>query len=196
MSGIESIGSSPLQYLSLGASSGQASREQMAQVEEQGRQRFESRLDSALEAAGVDQETADSIKADLQAVFEENLSSGSFPPDPAQMQEAIDGVFESYGLDASEILGSGPGAGSEMGGMPPGEMGGMPPGEMGGMPPGPPPGGGMPPAESDSTEGSSDAAQNLLDALKAFAEQQGSETDISELAQSFVDILSGIDTEA
>ena len=164
MSGVGSIGSSLLQALSLGTRTGSISQGQTPPPPEEGQQSFASRLDSALQAAGVDQETADSLKEDLQAVFEEGLADGAFPPDPAQMQEAIDGVFASYGLDASEILG-------------------------------PPPGGGPPPSGAAGSYLDT-STQNLLEALTSLAEQKDSDTDLTELAQSFADILFGLDKEA
>ncbi len=125
-------------------------------------------IGDVLEAAGVDEETVDAIKSDLRAAFEDVLSSGEFPPDPATMKETIDGVFAEYGLDASEILGE------------PGVKGG------GGSPPPPPTDG----YESTST---SDTATSLFELLQSYEQEDASASDMAGL---LVDYLFGLDEAA
>ena len=66
---------------------------------------LEDRLDQALSAAGVDDETAEALKADLQEAFDEAKKAGTLG-DPVAMTSTIDSIFAEHGLDAEEVLGS------------------------------------------------------------------------------------------
>ncbi len=139
------------------------------------REQMEAQLDAALDSAGVDEETQDALKADLAQAFEDQFSSGKFPPDPEAMKQTIDDIFSQYGLNAEEF-------------MPSGGPGGPPPGGMeGGMP---------------AMQGSSDTTQtDLLEMLlQNLAEQNDGSLDLSqvsqELSQTICDALFGFDEEA
>ncbi|QDU47480.1 hypothetical protein Mal52_60110 [Symmachiella dynata] len=108
----------------------------VAETEKQRGAHFEQRIDNVLNSAGIDQETIDAIKTDLQTAFESSASSGSFPPAPDEMRDMVNSVFAEHGLDAEEILGR---RGS-------------------GAPPGPPP----PASLDDSTQDLSVLLESLL----------------------------------
>lgn len=185
MSGIGSIGSqlSVSSYLltkSSGVSRPQLSEEQQAQFAAM----REQQLDEALTAAGVDEETADAIKADLKTAFEESISSSGGQLDPEAIKEQVDGIFAKYGLDASEFLGKQDGIGQRPVGPPPG---------------GPPPGS-PPPSDEETDSSSTDSSntdsnqyQSLLDIIQNLAEQ---ESDPKSLAELVVDALYGLDKTA
>ena len=121
MSGIGSVGSTPNLFAYLQS----ASAESVVESQELGAEPprgegMTARIDQALAAAGVDEETAAALKADLTAAFEESRASGSTPPDPEAMKSKVDAIFEEYGLDASEILGPPPGRGMHGAGAIPG----------------------------------------------------------------------------
>lgn len=67
-------------------------------------QKLESRLEDALTATGVDQEAADSLKADLKAAFEERLSSESLPPELGQLKQITDDVFANCARTHTQVL--------------------------------------------------------------------------------------------
>jgi hypothetical protein len=176
MSGITGVGvtqnlNSLLQALSGDAYESGISTEELQALRAS---RMEHRIDEALESAGTDEETADAVKSELKAAFEEILSSEESPPDPAVMKETIDGVFAKFGLDASEILGQ-PGGPSFNGG--------------GGSPPPPPANDGY----ADSASSTSDGTKTLIEFLESL-DQQG--TSPSDAAAMLVDFLFGLDETA
>lgn len=172
MSGIGSIGLSQDQNLVSGMQSGRVSHGRPPGPPPQ---HLDSRLEDALTAAGIDQETADSLKADLKAAFEEQFSSESSPPEPGQLKQMTDEIFAEYGLDAEAILGAPPhGSGGPLGkglfGSPPETA------EIGGL--------------IGSTEMGTDTMQSVLELLQTIAQQ---EPDSSVDAQTLIHMLFGVD---
>lgn len=100
MSGIGSINSNPSIYQSIQPSQFNS----IEGAESQGSDRLESRISNALEEAGLDTDTAEALKDDLKALFEQIRSSGG--KEPGDLKSAIDSIFEKYNLDAEDILGS------------------------------------------------------------------------------------------
>ena len=136
-----------------------------------GSSRMVSRIDQALEAAGVDEETADAIKSDIKAALKETFSSGDMPPDREAVKDAIDSVFAEYGLDANSILGES----AELD-------------RIGGW--SPPPGG----SESGLFgRTADDDAMTLIELLQNYQQQDVSSSDQADL---LVDSLFGVDEMA
>lgn len=100
MSGIGSISNNASIYQSIQSSQVNSTEE----TEQKSPGRFEARINNALQEAGIDAETAEALKADLKAAFEEFRSSGGH--DPAELKSAIDSVFAKYDLNAEDILGT------------------------------------------------------------------------------------------
>lgn len=183
MSGISNVGVSQNLTSYLQANTEVSSR--TVPTPEQPEQRAakqEQRLGEALIAAGVDEETAETIKSKLSAAFEEGFTESNGPPDREAIKEKIDGIFAEYGLEASEFVGR-PGAPSQAG-----------------PPPGSPPPGGAPPSstqseteDSSSVDSESEEYQTILDLLESLSEE---ESDPSQLAQLIVDALFGLDESA
>lgn len=131
---------------------------------------FAARIDDALRAAGVDEETAEALKGDLTTLFEEGRTSGS-PPNPDEMKSKIDEIFSSYGLDAQEILGPPPGRGGHPNGSGANGAGGA----------------------AASSNASDERRQTLFELLSQMSEQgAGSE----ELSQLLLDAVQGLDQTA
>lgn len=109
MSGIGSVGtnSNLFSYLTTKAdetsTDGTSSDPTTAVTERQ--QRVESQLVKSLTEAGVSEETIEAIKSELQTAIEQEMAAGNFPPDPEQMKETVDAIFEKHGLEASDFLG-------------------------------------------------------------------------------------------
>jgi hypothetical protein len=97
MSGIGSVSSSTQ---SLAAEALQALRGQAGNLGSP-----ETRLDQALQAAGIDEETRTALEGDLKAALDELMASGAFPPDPSTFKQTVDSVFEKYGLNAEDYMG-------------------------------------------------------------------------------------------
>ena len=169
MSGIGSIGSTPNLFAYLQSTS--AENVGVAPELENEPTRgggMAARIDQALTAAGVDEETAAALKADLTAAFEEGRASGSTPPDPQAMKSTVDAIFSEYGLDASEILG---------------------PPRGGGMHGAGPQGG----CQSNSDDATEENRQTLLELLNQMAEEGASS---EELSQLLMDAVQGLDEAA
>lgn len=167
MSGLGNIGSassmgSYFQVKSSGAARPELTEEQRAQFEAQ----RDQQLNDTLAAAGVDESTASAIKSELDAVFEASFAEGEGRPDSASIKEAVDGVFEKYGLNASDILRK---------------------------PNGPPPGGRPAPDASNSESAEDDQYEDLLQIIQDMAEN---ESDPAKLSQLIVDALFGLDKTA
>lgn len=107
MSGIGNIGSTPslVNYLRKQGSGDDVADELLTRPPIPTEGQREAHLDQALSSAGVDDETAAAIKAELQVAFEEIQSSGQFPPDRNTMKKTVDAIFTKYGLDAETIFG-------------------------------------------------------------------------------------------
>lgn len=100
MSGIGSINSNPSIYQSI-----QPSQVSLSEAtESKDSSQFESRISNILQEAGVDTDTAEALKEDLKALFEQIRSSGG--KEPGDLKSAIDSIFEKYDLNAEDILGS------------------------------------------------------------------------------------------
>lgn len=169
MSGIGSVGSTPNLFAYLqSASAGSAAESQELGPQSTREGGMAARIDQALAAAGVDEETAAALKADLTAAFEESRASGSTPPDPQAMKSKVDAIFKEYGLDASEILGPPPGRGMHGAGAQ----------------------GGCQPNSGDATE---ENRQTLLELLNQMAEEGASS---EELSQLLMDAVQGLDESA
>ena len=130
-----------------------------------------ARIDQALAAAGVGEETAASLKADLTYAFEEHLASGKEPPDREAMKTTIAAVFSKYGLDADEILG--------------------PPSHRGSHGAGGSEGCGT--RQADPDEARQENHQTLLELLDQMSQQGASSEDLSQL---LIDAINGIDQTA
>ena len=179
MLSIGSVSSSASQVTQL-LSTGETSRTEL--TEEQ-KAEFEAarelQLDQGLAEAGVDEETAESLKSDLQTALDSVFSSAEGQPDPEAVRDAVDSVFEEYGLDASEIMGAPP-------------TGGPPPG-------GPPPGGPPPSDSSDSADSTTESSllssttEQDDDLLSFISMLSSEETDSASMAQLMVDAYYGID---
>ncbi|BBO34405.1 hypothetical protein [Lacipirellula parvula] len=109
MAGIGSVGSTPNLFSYLKTSSEGATESALPEmpavdVESLRQGALEDRLDQALSAAGVDEETANALKSDLQEAFDKAKSEGKLS-DPESMKSTIDEIFAEHGLDAKEILG-------------------------------------------------------------------------------------------
>ena len=167
MTSLGNIGSSSSIGNHFQVKSGIAARPEL--TEEQ-RTQFETQRDQhlsdALAAGGVDESTAAAIKTELNAVIEASFTEGEGRPDPASIKEAVDGVFEKYGLEASEILRK---------------------------PNGPPPGGRPAPGASNSQSAEADQYEDLLQMIQDLAEN---ESDPAKLSQLIVDALYGLDKTA
>lgn len=166
MSGIGSVGSTPNLFAYLQSTSAESADEspELGNKPTRGGG-MAARIDQALAAAGVDEETAAALKADLTAAFEESRALGSTPPDPQAMKSTVDAIFEEYGFDASEILGPPPGR------------------DMHGACPQ----GGRQPNSGDATE---ENRQTLLELLNQMAEEGASS---EELSQLLMDAIQGLD---
>jgi hypothetical protein len=107
MSGIGNIGSTPslLTYLQKQSSDEEGVQELSTRPSIPTEAQREAHLDQALTSAGVDSETAASIKAELKTAFAEIQKSGQFPPDRETMKKTVDEIFTKYGLDAKTIFG-------------------------------------------------------------------------------------------
>jgi hypothetical protein len=113
MSGIGNVGSTQnlLQYLQNQKSSAEISTDEALQMlSPPSDAQRQTHLDQALTAAGVDEETASAIEAELNAAFEEAQASGQFPPDRQAMKATVDKIFAKHGLDAETVLGKCAGA--------------------------------------------------------------------------------------
>ncbi|MCX7427964.1 MAG: hypothetical protein NTW96_20340 [Planctomycetia bacterium] len=172
MSGIWSVGSSSLSsYLSELAAVRTRSSETDRQAE------MEAQLDQSLASAGVSEETREAIEADLAAAFEEQMASGSFPPDPEEMKATIDGIFEKYGLNARDFM------------RPPASPAGHDTSARG-----------TSETETESTGSTEDdLLKQLLEYLKeqrANSDEEDASTQAADMAQQVLDVLFGFDQEA
>jgi hypothetical protein len=167
MSGLGSVGSTPNLFSYLRSSSAESSAESES-TREGG---MGTRIEQTLSAAGVDEETAEALKADLTAAFEESQASSAFPPDPEAMKSTVDAIFAEYGLDASEILGPPPGRGMHGVGSPGGGEG----------------------CQSNRGEETDEKRQTLLELLNQMAEEGASS---EELSQLLIDAINGLDQTA
>jgi len=89
---------------------------------------LERQLDELLSQTSLDDSQKASLKSDLKSAMDTAIQSGSFPPDPASIQEATATIFEKYGLDADKLAA-----------------------QLAPPPGGPPPGGPPPEASSENT---------------------------------------------
>ena len=110
MAGLGSVGTTPNLFSYLRTSSDATAESPLTQlptvdVAAMRQGVLEEQLDQALTAAGVDDETAESLKADLQEAFDEAKAEGKLG-DPAAMKSTVDAIFAEHGLDADEVLGS------------------------------------------------------------------------------------------
>lgn len=156
-------------------------------------------LNSVLESSGLSDEDQTSLKSDLKSALDQVFSSGSFPPDPQQVQSAVKDVFSKYGLDAdqlaSKLTPSGDSGGIPSGGFPgagfPG--GGMPPG-IGGPPPSS--GSSDDSSSSDTSSDSTDTTQTLLDALKVFVSKLSVKNSTQDTTDYLISGLVGFNAQA
>jgi hypothetical protein len=104
MSGIGSINTANIDPQRLLAHLASGATSQSEEANESPAQRLQERIGNALQSAGVDQQTADSIQSDLQTALQSLQSSGSKPTHD-DIKKAVDAVFSKYGLNAQDILG-------------------------------------------------------------------------------------------
>jgi hypothetical protein len=172
MSGIGSVGATPSLFAYLQSSSTENGVEPLETEAVPPRPGgMAARIDQALAAAGVDEETAAALKADLSAAFEESRASGTTPPDPQTMKSTVDAIFAEYGLDAKEILGLPHGQGAY---------------GAGGA-------GRQSDCQSNSGEETDETRQTLLELLNQMAEEGASS---EELSQLLIDAINGLDETA
>lgn len=172
MAGLGSVGSTPNLFAYLRSSSAETSADTLTtQSEPTPEAGMAARIDQALAAAGVDEETAEALKADLTAAFEGSRASGTTPPDPEAIKSTVDAIFAEYGLDAKEILGPPPGRGAH---------GARDAGSPGDRRPG-------------AGEETAEPRQTLLELLNQMS-NEGASSD--ELSQLLVDALNGLDQTA
>lgn len=109
MSGIGSVGANSNLFSYLTTKDDETSTDETsselttAQTERQ--QRVETQLVESLTEAGVSEETIEAIKSVLRTAIEQEMAAGNFPPDPDEMKETVDAIFEKHGLEASDFLG-------------------------------------------------------------------------------------------
>ncbi|MFO0917648.1 MAG: hypothetical protein U0872_04955 [Planctomycetaceae bacterium] len=147
-------------------------------------------LNSILESSGLSANDQSSLKSDLTSAIDNVFtSSSSFPPDPKDVQSAVESVFSKYGLDAGQLSSK---LAPPEGGGPPG--GGAFPGGMGG----PPPCGGASSTDSssDASSGNSDATSTLLDALKKFLSQASGDNSSQNTSDYVFTALIGFSAQA
>jgi hypothetical protein len=172
MSGLGSVGSTPNLFAYLRSSSVEISAEpdslESPPTREGG---MAARIGQALAAAGVDEETAESLKADLTAAFEESRESDTTPPDREAVKATVDAIFSKYGLDANEILGPPPNRGTSA---------------VGGS-------GGGGTCQSNSGDEMNENRQTLLEFLNQMSDQGASSEALSQL---LIDAINGIDQTA
>ncbi len=148
------------------------------------REQMDAKLDEALESAGMDEQTRESLVTDLEQALEAMSSGGSSPPDREEVKQTIEAVFEKYGLGGEDVLGRFR------------PSGGPPPGM------GPPPGGGGGPVGQTDTEDASqtDLLETLLAQLNGDSDEDDSESEVAltpqEMAERILDTLCGFDHEA
>jgi hypothetical protein len=172
MAGLGSIGSTPNLFASLRSSSAESSAETLTTEPEPTREAgMAARIDQALASAGVDEETAEALKADLTAAFEESRASGTTPPAPEAMKSTVDAIFAEYGLDANDILGPPPGRGAH------GAGGTRSPGDR----------------QPNAGEETAEPRQTLLELLNQMSNEGASS---EELSQLLIDALNGLDQTA
>jgi len=130
---------------------------------------LEKRIDSVLSTQDLSDDQRTSLKSDLESTIQSAFGSGSFPPDPSQVDSAVKEVFNKYGLDGDKLA-------AELRPQP--GPGGPPPGGRGGGP------GGCACAgsdyDSDSTTSLADLIQEFLDKYAADASNSSSTTSSSD----------------
>ena len=139
------------------------------------------RLVSQLAADGIDEETALSIKSEIESLFTEAQANGERGPSDA-FKDSVDAIFEKHGLDSDEYL-PGPGGRGQGGPGGPGGLGGPPP--AGGP--------GRPSTESTTETEASSEEDDLLAIIEKLADTESDPATIASLA---VDAFYGFDTNA
>ena len=172
MAGLGSVGSTPNLFAYLRSSAAESSADTLTPESEPTREAgMAARIDQALTAAGVDVETAEALKADLTAAFEESRGSETTPPAREAMKATVDAIFSKYGLNASEILGPPPGRSAH------GAGGAGIPGDC----------------QPNAGEETAEPRQTLLELLNQMSDEGASS---EELSQLLIDALNGLDQTA
>ncbi|BBO33448.1 hypothetical protein [Lacipirellula parvula] len=171
MSGIGSVGANSNLFSYLTAKGDETSKyetsiDELAAATTERQQRVETQLVESLTEAGVSDETIESLKLALRTAIDEERAAGNFPPDPGKMKQTVDALFEKYGLEAGEFLG----------------RTGAKPGSGAGLS-----------GKGQSAQAAPDVQETLLDLL---GKQASSGASSEDLAQIYLDALTGLDKQA